>query len=142
MNLGCTIAGHRADRNHVYNSGYYFSACRRCGSHLMRSAQRDWGPVPRGHRIVWKVGRGSHSLEANYAGVLPIVVDAPLPAPREPWLSTSRALVRTGPCRPARSAFVGAAEEDGGDYQYPRLLLAVVILGAGLSWLTGLVSGR
>jgi len=139
MNVGCTIAGHSADRGQVYNSGFYFGACRRCGRHLVRSARGDWGPVPRGHRVVWKAGQGSHSLEADYSGVLPVALDAP--PPREQRRATGRALIRTRPRRAAAGP-IGAIEEESGDYQHPRMLLAAVIVGAGLKLLLGLAFGR
>jgi hypothetical protein len=138
MNLGCTIAGHDADRGPVYNAGYYFSVCRRCGDHLVRTARSGWAPAPRGHRIVWKVGRGSHSLEANYAGVLPVALGGEAMPARRQALG-SRALIRVQ--RPAAAAGLGAVEEVD-DYKYPRLLLAAVIVGAGLRLLLGFASGR
>jgi len=140
MNVGCAIAGHTADPGHVYNSGYYFSACRRCGRHLVRSAHGEWGPVPRGHRVVWKAGRSSHSLEADYAGVLPVALEAP--APLRPRRTTGRALIRTKPRRAAAAGLVGAIEDQSQDYQHPRLLLAAVIVGAGLKLLLGFAFGR
>jgi hypothetical protein len=139
MNLGCTFAGHDPDRGQVYNAGYYFSACRRCGDHLVRTARSGWGRAPRGHRIVWKVGRGSHSLEADYGGVLPIMLEGP-PAPPRRKTPASRALIRVQQ-RPAAAAALGAVEE-GDDYKYPRLLLAAAIVGAGLRLLFGFASGR
>ena len=139
MNLGCTIAGHDPAQGEVYNAGYYFSACRRCGDELVRTARSGWGPAPRGHRIVWKAGRASHSLEANYAGVLPVVLEgAAVPARRRAL--GSRALIRVQQ-RPAAAAALASAEE-GDDYKYPRLLLVAVIVGAGLRLLLGLASGR
>jgi hypothetical protein len=140
MKFGCTIAGHQADGGHVYNSGYYFSACRRCGRHLVRSPHGDWGPVPRGHRVVWKAGRGSHSLEADYAGVLPVALEAP--APSRPRRATGRALIRAQPRRAFAAGPAGAIEEEGEDYRHPRLLLAAVIVGAGLKLLLGFAFGR
>ncbi|HYJ53755.1 MAG TPA: hypothetical protein VEW04_11345 [Allosphingosinicella sp.] len=140
MNVGCTIAGHHAGRGHVYNSGYYFSACRRCGRHLVRSAHGDWSLVPHGHRVVWKVGPGSHSLEADYSGVLPIALEAP--APFRPRRATGRALIRTEPRRAAATGSIGAIDDESGDYRHPRLLLAAVIVGAGLKLLLGFTFGR
>ena len=139
MNVGCTIAGHHAGRGHVYNSGYYFSACRRCGRHLVRSAHGEWGPVPRGHRVVWRAGPGSHSLEADYSGVLPLALDPPAPA--KPRRATGRALIRMKP-RLAEGGSACALEDEGGDYRHPRLLLAAVVVGAGLKLLLGLTLGR
>ncbi|HWT14064.1 MAG TPA: hypothetical protein VN231_15020 [Allosphingosinicella sp.] len=142
MTLGCTIAGHKAAADAVYNSGYYFSACRRCGRSLVRSAAGAWGPVPPGHRVIWKAGRHSHSLEADYTGVLPIVQDEPaLPRSRSPALAAGRSLIRMRPSWSAAAGGSGPAEENG-DYQYPRLLLLAVLLGAGVKMLLGLASGR
>jgi len=132
MNVGCTIAGHATNSGHVYNSGYYFSACRRCGRHLVRSAHGEWGLVPSGHRVVWKAGPGSHSIEADYSGVLPIALDG-LAAARPPR-STGRALTRSEPCR-AAAVLAGGIEDEGDDYRHPRLLIAAVFVGAGLKLL-------
>jgi hypothetical protein len=139
MNVACRIAGHRAAPGQVYNSGYYFGACRRCGGHLLRSPQGDWGPVPPGHRVVWKEARGSHSLEADYSGALPVALEPPAP-PRARRV-TGRALIRSAPRR-AAAGLAGTIEDDGGDYRHPRLLLAAVIVGAGLKLLLGFALGR
>ena len=142
MNLRCAIGGHAARPRPVYNSGYYFSACQRCGRHLLRSARGDWDTAPAGHRIVWKPGRHSHSLEADYAGLLPAAgPDAALPAARRPR-RTGRALVRIRPRRLAGVGASAAAAEESWDYPYPRLLLTAVIVGAGLKMLFGTAFGR
>lgn len=143
MNLQCAVAGHRPDRNPVYNSGYFFVACRRCGHTLIRCASGDWRNVPAGHRVVWKSGRHSHSLEADYSGVLPIMQEAAsLPALRSPYVSWSRALIRRKPSGDGRAAVATAIEEDSDDYRHPGLLLAAVLLGAGLKMLLGFASTR
>jgi len=145
MKLGCTIKGHRAGPAAVYNSGYYFSDCARCGRPLIRTARSGWQPIPAGHRLVWKEGRHSHSLEADYAGVLPVVHDRPqLPALRSPFTSWSRALVRlrTSAASAAQPSATAAIEEESGDYRCSRLLLAAVIVGAGFKVLLDLAAGR
>ena len=142
MNLRCAIGGHAAETDPVYNSGYFFSPCRRCGRYLLRSARSGWAPVPPGHRIVWKAGRHSHSLEADYAGVLPVVRHEPgLPA-RASVRRSNRALVRLNSPRPAAAGAAAAVEEESGDYPYPGLLLAAVVVGAGLKMILGSTFGR
>lgn len=131
MNVLCWFGGHRAAEE-VYNSGYYFGACARCGEPLLRSGRDDWQSPPRGHRIVWKAGRHSHSLEADYAEFLPVAVPgAVLPALPGRFASWRRDLVRLR--RPAHCASVVArADEESDDDRCPRLLLMAVMLGAGL----------
>jgi hypothetical protein len=141
--LQCAVAGHAPDSNPVYNSGYYFVACRRCGLTLIRCASGNWRNVPSGHRVVWKSGRHSHSLEADYSGVLPIVQEtASLPALRSPYVSWSRALIRFKPGGARRAAAAAPIEEETDDYRYPGLLLAAVLFGAGLKMLLGFTSTR
>ena len=146
MKLSCAIGGHGARGGEVYNSGYYFSECRRCGTTLIRAAKGDWSPVPMGHRVVWGPGPRSHSLEADYAGVLPIAQldEASLPALRSPFVSWSRSLTRLrGPAAAtANGATPAGAREESGDYDYPRLLLLGLVLGAGLRMLLSLTGGR
>jgi hypothetical protein len=141
MNIGCALGGHSARPGETYNSGYYFSACRRCGRPLVRTARGDWQGVPAGHRVVWRSGSRSHSLEADYAGVLPVVRDeAALPALRSPFVSWNRSMIRLLAAAP-EGARAGAPEESG-DYEYPRLLLMAVVLGAGLRMLLNFAAGR
>ena len=145
MNLRCAIGGHAAGPEPVYNSGYYFSPCRRCGRYLLRSARGGWGVVPPGHRIVWKAGRHSHSLEADYSGVLPAVRRPAAPPARPAARRSNRALTRLRPSGPAPSgggAALAMAAEEGGDYSCPRLLLAAVVVGAGLKTIFGTAFGR
>ena len=143
MKLGCAIAGHRAGDDSVYNSGYFFGACRRCREPLIRGARDGWRPVPPGHRVVWKSGRHSHSLAADYDGLLPIVAgEVHLPATPGPFVSWCRALaLRMRPPRRATAA-AAAAEADDGDYRYPGLLVAAVLFGAGLRLLLGFGADR
>jgi len=139
MNVGCTIAGHAPSGSHVYNSGYYFSACRRCGRNLLRTAHGAWSPIPGGHRVVWRVGPGSHSIEADYSGVLPVALGAP-PVNGPAW-ATGRAMVRMEPGR-AVTGLACSLDEENDDYRHPRLLLAAVIVGAGLKLLLDFTFGR
>ena len=143
MRLGCALAGHRAGDDAVYNSGYYFCACRRCGDPLIRGARDEWRAVPAGHRVVWKSGRHSHSLAADYDGVLPIVSPGlHLPARPSPFVSWCRDMVAK--VRPARrrAAVAAAAEVEEGDYRYPGLIVAAVLVGAGLRLLLGFGADR
>jgi hypothetical protein len=141
MSLRCAIVRrHRPAPRQIYNSGYYFSACARCGEDLVRAARGDWQRAPHGHRIVWKTGRHSHSIEADYAAVLPVAVrGATLPARPSPFASWRRDLIRLPGRSPAPAV---AAEEEVGDFRCPRLLLMAVMLGAGLKMLLSLGVAR
>lgn len=140
MNPICALAGHAAAPNPVYNSGFHFGRCRRCRRALVRAGP-DWRPVPKGHRIAWKAGRHSHSLEPDYADVLPILHrEANLPAVRAPFASWCRELVRLRrKRRTERDPLVAAAAaaEARADAQYPALLVVAALVGAGFQLLFG-----
>ena len=144
MSVRCAISGHKIAPRQTYNSGYYFSACARCGQDLVRAARRDWQAPPVGHRIVWKAGRRSHSIEADYADVLPVVLPgATLPALPSPFASWSRDLVRLKRrTSPQSLAMRAAAIDENGEFPFPRLLLMAVMVGAGVKVLLSLGATR
>jgi hypothetical protein len=49
----CRFGRHRPAAGEVWNRGYFFSRCERCGTDLVRTAAGRWH-VPKGRRIVWK----------------------------------------------------------------------------------------
>ncbi len=51
--LLCSLGWHAAEKGALWNEGYYFSRCQRCGSDLIRTTYSGW-EVPRGFRVVWK----------------------------------------------------------------------------------------
>lgn len=53
MRLSCILGRHQAAPNAVTNQGFAFSRCRRCRRDMVRS-HRDWKPVPKGFRVVWR----------------------------------------------------------------------------------------
>ena len=141
MSMLCRLLGHKAVPDEIYNSGFYFSGCARCRNALVRAARTDWQTAPRGHRIVWKGGRHSHSIEADYADVLPVPVPSPrLPALPGPFAALRRDLVRLAPR--AATPLPAAAPEEVGDFRCPRLLLMTVMLGVGLKMLLTLGATR
>lgn len=54
MKLFCYLRVHQAAPEPVWNGGYYFSRCLRCGRALVRRPQQRWRDVPPGFRVVWK----------------------------------------------------------------------------------------
>lgn len=55
MSLACRLIGHRRPYKAVWNNGYYFGRCGRCGTDLIRSAGSErWKTVPRGYVVNWK----------------------------------------------------------------------------------------
>jgi hypothetical protein len=138
MSLSCALRGHEAGAGEVYNGGYYFARCRRCGLDMIRSGAA-WQKVPSGHRVVWRRGRNQHSVEPSFAGVLPILHrESNLPAVRPPFASWSRDIVRLRRPPAATAAAVLEKEEP----HYPRLLVIAALVGAGLHMIFGLGSGR
>ena len=53
MHILCSIGMHRAAPATVWNAGFYFSACARCGREMVRR-DRNWRRVPKGYRVVWR----------------------------------------------------------------------------------------
>jgi hypothetical protein len=143
MSLLCALGGHEAGAREVYNGGYYFARCRRCERDMIRCGGA-WQMVPSGHRVVWRSGRGQHSLEPDLAGVLPVLHrDANLPAVRPPFASWSRDMVRLRRPAPGRAAAAAAeAVLEREEPQYPRLLVLAALVGAGLQLIFSLGSGR
>jgi hypothetical protein len=129
MSILCALGGHEAGQGEVYNSGYWFSRCRRCERDMI-CAGGSWDTVPRGHRVVWRSGRGSHSLATDYAHVLPILHPAAnLPMVRPSHASWSRQLTASSrPLAPGRARAVEPpeAEEPG----YALLAMAALLAGA------------
>jgi hypothetical protein len=145
MSLLCALGGHEAGPDEVYNGGYYFARCRRCRSDMIRCGAA-WQMIPAGHRVVWRSGRGRHSLEPDLSAVLPVLHrEANLPAVRPPFASWSRDMVRLR--RPARAKkasapAAAAAAVEREEPQYPPLLVLAALVGAGLQLIFSLGSGR
>jgi hypothetical protein len=53
LNLLCRLGLHRPEPDPVWNQGYYFSRCARCGADIVRTPSGRWH-VPAGHKVVWK----------------------------------------------------------------------------------------
>jgi hypothetical protein len=128
MSILCTLGGHEAGPAEVYNAGYWFSRCRRCRRDMIRTGA-SWDIVPRGHRVVWRSGRGSHSLATDFAHVLPVLHPAAnLPMVRPRFASWSRQLAPSSPPprRPAEATEAAGAQEP----PYPLLMVAALLAGA------------
>ena len=139
MSLLCALGGHEAGPGEVYNGGYYFARCRRCERDMIRCGAA-WQMVPSGHRVVWRAGRGQHSLAPNLSGALPVLHrEANLPAVRPRFASWSRDMVRLRRAAPAAAAAAAVEREEP---QYPRLLVLAALVGAGLQLIFSLGSGR
>ena len=137
MKLLCALGGHEADEQATYNGGYYFSACRRCGTDMVRSGG-SWQDVPGGHKVVWKAGRHAHSVEPDYAPVLPVVHRS-----AEPSVPIGRSRRRRRqvpvPISPSRRTNAAATAMPIPERQdYPYLLALAALVGAGLHLALGL----
>jgi hypothetical protein len=51
--LLCRWGRHAPEPDGLWNAGYCFTRCRRCGRDMVRSAFGEWH-VPRDYRIVWR----------------------------------------------------------------------------------------
>jgi hypothetical protein len=124
MSMLCRLGGHEAAAGEVWNAGYYFSRCRRCGRDMIR-AGADWQVVPEGHRVVWKNGWHRHSVEAGYRSNLPA-----LPANQSAFRAWERSISEV-----AGPGIGQAAEPEREEQPYPYLLALAAIAGGGLQML-------
>ena len=86
MSILCRLGWHEADGGEVYNKGCYFSSCVRCRRDMIRFGGA-WQSVPAGHRVVWRTGRGNHSIEPDHGSFLPVLVTEA----RRPGLGSAQA---------------------------------------------------
>ena len=54
MPVFCKMGAHAPATTPVWNNGFYFSACGRCGCDLVRGAHDRWRAVPKGFKVVWR----------------------------------------------------------------------------------------
>ena len=141
MKLKCRIAGHARAVRVVYNSGFFFGRCSYCRADLIRTGKSGWQDVPEGHVVAWKQGgRHSHSLPADFTGLLPVMVGEAgprpqLPATRDRFFSWSRALVGKPSRRGRGSAVASTAPvipDEVEEKPLPALLIAALVFGASM----------
>ena len=144
MKIVCALAGHEPDGRQAYNGGFHFSRCRRCRRDMVRSSG-PWDAVPVGHRVAWKSGRHSHSLDPDFSGALPVLhPQANLPMVRPSFMSWNRQLARLLRAKPRKPGVPsdGAEAERAAKEPYPKLIVIVALIGAGLQILFSFGSGR
>ena len=143
MKLQCWMSGHSEIENVVYNSGFFFGRCRHCRTDLIRTGKSGWESVPTGHTVAWKAGtRHSHSLAADFTGLLPVAVGetrprTQLPATRDGFFSWSRALGGKMPRRRRfkRSDSTATAPDIPDEIEekpIPGLLVVALLFGASM----------
>lgn len=67
----CHLTGHQPGEQIVWNEGYFFTSCTRCGRDMMR-ADGPWRTVPRKYRLVWRSGYHRHALPSDFGRRLPV----------------------------------------------------------------------
>lgn len=53
MSLLCRFGFHRPAPDEIWNKGWFFTRCRRCGADLVRTPAGKWH-VPAGKKVVWR----------------------------------------------------------------------------------------
>jgi hypothetical protein len=76
MGVMCGVAGHAARNAGLWNEGYFFGKCRRCGQDLIRT-DGGWFPVPRGYQVAWRSGIHRHAIASDFKRNLPQLPDEP-----------------------------------------------------------------
>lgn len=131
MGATCWLLGHKAGDTGLWNEGYFFSRCRRCGCDLIRTSDQ-WSPLPYGFRVVWRSGLHRHAIASDFRRNLPLMPDEP----RRWRLTLHRmglgVLYLPGPARAEREAVEIAPEHEpsGG---LPHMLLLGLLAGLGLA---------
>ena len=67
----CHLIGHQPGDDPVWNEGYFFTSCIRCGRDMMR-ADGPWRSVPRKYRVAWRSGYHRHALPSDFGRRLPV----------------------------------------------------------------------
>lgn len=68
MDLLCRTGRHsRTSEPPVWNHGYWFSTCARCGCDLVRRGGGRWRAPPKGLKVVWKP---RHADQVDWNGLI------------------------------------------------------------------------
>jgi len=54
MGISCKLGLHATAPGQIWNDGYFFATCRRCGCALIRRPGLRWHAVPRGYAVAWR----------------------------------------------------------------------------------------
>ncbi|MFL9839460.1 hypothetical protein ABS767_00670 [Sphingomonas sp. ST-64] len=72
----CHLIGHQPGDDPVWNEGYFFTRCTRCGRDMMR-ADGPWRSVPRKYRVAWRSGYHRHAVPSDFGRRLPVAASMP-----------------------------------------------------------------
>ena len=64
LHLPCALFGHRPRREAVWNDGFYFAACNRCGADIIRIPGEKWH-TPHHARVVWSAAAPTSARQAH-----------------------------------------------------------------------------
>jgi len=64
--LWCAIVGHRVEHEPVWNQGFYFARCTRCGEDVIRVPGEKWH-IPRNARVVWRSKAAQAAYKKRFA---------------------------------------------------------------------------
>ena len=128
MSLICALGGHEAGET-AYESGYYVSDCRRCGTTMVR-AGASWRDLPGGRSLVHEAARQARARASADRAPLPLAG----PGDREPAAppSRTRPSVRPSPPTGAERRTNAAAAPTEAHRDAPALLALAALVGAGL----------
>lgn len=71
----CHLTGHQPG-DEIWNEGYFFTRCTRCGRDMMR-ADGPWRTVPSKYRVVWRSGYHRHAVPSDFGRRLPVAANMP-----------------------------------------------------------------
>jgi hypothetical protein len=85
--LRCRLGWHAPLKGALWNQGYYFSRCGRCGVDLVRTTYSGW-EAPRGQRVVWGARPETGQSDARPNLPAPPTATSTRPAPKPARAST------------------------------------------------------
>lgn len=137
MKMLCALGGHEAGEQETYNSGYYFSQCRRCNADMVRSGG-SWQAVPGGHKVVWKAGRHAHSMAPERSEALARVQDKGSSGAIDVAAAVKGHPQASVPLPQARRTNGAASAPSAQKNQFPYLLATAALVGVVLQFTLGL----
>ena len=126
MHLLCQLERHHASSCEVWNDGYFFSFCERCGADMARRPGHRWRAVRAPNRVVWRPRQPFDMPWRPDSALLQPPGEIPITAEWRALIERSQRAASAAPVRPLR----WAEERPLPDYQSGRAISPVTAASA------------